>query len=113
MNANTFRARAALASCLCSIWAGLAFTPVATAAEDASAEIGQPQVRAKPAKTTRVGPKRREGKEGSEDAKLEAEEARELYIRRKRRLEQIQAQQQELSEDKRLLATNGRGCRPA
>jgi septal ring factor EnvC (AmiA/AmiB activator) len=54
----------------------------------------------------RVGRKRRQGQEGSDEAKLDAEQARELYIRRKRRLEQIQAQQQELSRDKKLLATN-------
>jgi septal ring factor EnvC (AmiA/AmiB activator) len=54
----------------------------------------------------RIGPKRRSGKEGSEEAKIDAEQARELYIRRKLRLEQIQAQQQELSKDKVTLAAN-------
>jgi murein hydrolase activator len=54
----------------------------------------------------RVPPKRRAGKEGSAEAKLDAEQAKELYLRRKLRLEQIQAQQRELSKDKRTLATN-------
>jgi murein hydrolase activator len=54
----------------------------------------------------RIGPKRRMGKEGSEEAKIDAQQARELYIRRKLRLEQIQAQQQELSKDKVTLAAN-------
>jgi murein hydrolase activator len=54
----------------------------------------------------RVNPRRRVGKEGSAEAKLDAEQARQLYIRRKLRLEQIQAQQRELSKDKRTLASN-------
>ncbi len=54
----------------------------------------------------RLNPNRRKGKEGSEEAKLDANQARELYIRRKMRLEQIQQQQQELSKDKRTLAAN-------
>ena len=54
----------------------------------------------------RISPKRRTGKEGSAEAKIDAEQARELYIRRKLRLEQIKAQQQELSKDKVTLATN-------
>jgi len=54
----------------------------------------------------RIGPKRRLGKEGSEEAKIDAQQALELYIRRKLRLEQIQAQQQELSKDKVTLAAN-------
>ena len=53
----------------------------------------------------RISPKRRAGKEGSAEAKIDAEQARELYIRRKLRLDQIQAQQQELSKDKVTLAT--------
>ena len=52
----------------------------------------------------RINPKRRTGKEGSAEAKIDAEQARELYIRRKLRLDQIQAQQQELSKDKVTLA---------
>ncbi len=54
----------------------------------------------------RVAPKRRTGKDGSAEAKLDAEQAREIYLRRKLRLEQIQSQQRELSKDKRALATN-------
>ncbi len=54
----------------------------------------------------RISPKRRTGKEGSAEAKIDAEQARELYIRRKLRLEQIQAEQQELSKDKVTLAAN-------
>jgi septal ring factor EnvC (AmiA/AmiB activator) len=54
----------------------------------------------------RVNPKRRKGKEGSAEAKMDAEQARDLYLRRKSRLEQIQAEQRELSKDKRTLATN-------
>ena len=37
----------------------------------------------------RISPKRRAGTEGSAEAKIDAEQARELYIRRKLRLEQI------------------------
>ena len=55
---------------------------------------------------TRVPPKRRTGKEGSDEAKIDADQARELYIRRKLRLEQIQEEQQELAKDQRTLATN-------
>lgn len=66
---------------------------------------GQPR-KGKPAVENRVNPKHRSGKLGSDEAKLDADQARELYIRRKHRLEEIQAQQQELSKDKRLLATN-------
>ncbi len=58
------------------------------------------------AATNRVPPKRRTGREGSEEAKIDADEARELYIRRKLRLEQIQAEQQEVTKDKRTLAAN-------
>ncbi len=54
----------------------------------------------------RINPKRRSGKEGSAEAKMDVEQARELYIRRKLRLEQIQVQQQELSKDKAVLASN-------
>ena len=54
----------------------------------------------------RISPMRRTGKEGSAEAKIDAEQARELYIRRSLRLEQIQAQQHELSKDKVTLATN-------
>jgi septal ring factor EnvC (AmiA/AmiB activator) len=61
---------------------------------------------AKPAAQNRVNPVRRKGKEGLEEAKIDADQARELYIRRKLRLEQIQAQQKELTQDKRTLAAN-------
>ena len=54
----------------------------------------------------RISPNRRTGKEGSEEAKIDAEQARELYIRRKLRLEQIQAERVELSKDKVTLAAN-------
>ncbi len=54
----------------------------------------------------RAGPKRRTGKEGSEEAKMDAGQARELYIRRKLRLEQIKAQELEIAKDQRTLATN-------
>ncbi len=54
----------------------------------------------------RVNPKRRSGKEGSAEAKLDAEQARELYLRRKVRLDQIQSEQRELFKDKRTLAAN-------
>ncbi len=54
----------------------------------------------------RINPKQRAGKEGSAEAKIDADQARELYIRRKLRLEQIRAQQRELSRDKWTLATN-------
>ena len=54
----------------------------------------------------RINPKRRVGKEGAEEARLDTEQARELYLRRKARLEQIRAQQQELSKDHVTLAAN-------
>jgi murein hydrolase activator len=54
----------------------------------------------------RVNPKHRTGKEGSEEARIDAGLARELYIRRKLRLEQAQAQQKELANNKRTLAAN-------
>jgi len=46
------------------------------------------------------------GKEGSDDAKLDADQARELYIRRKLRLQQIQAERLEVAREQRTLATN-------
>jgi septal ring factor EnvC (AmiA/AmiB activator) len=101
MNAITFCARAVLIGCISSILAGLAAAPAAIAEDRRE----QPQAKAVK-NNNRAGPKRREGKEGSEEAKLDAAQARELYIRRKRRLEQIQAQQQELTKDKQMLATN-------
>jgi murein hydrolase activator len=57
-------------------------------------------------KSGRAGPARRNGKEGSEEAKMDAAQARELYMRRKLRLEQIRAQQAEAARDQRTLATN-------
>lgn len=70
----------------------------------------QPRLKPKPAVSpaveNRINPKRRAGKEGSEEAKLDSEQARELYIRRKRRLDQIRGQQAELARDRRMLATN-------
>ena len=54
----------------------------------------------------RINPRRRTGSEGSAEAKIDAQQARELYIRRQLRLQQIQAQQQELTKDKAALATS-------
>lgn len=80
----------------------------APAQGSASRVIQQPKAKPKQQAgvQNRVNPKRRQGKEGSQEAKIDADQARELYIRRKLRLEQIKAQQQELSKDKRTLATN-------
>jgi len=64
------------------------------------------QATGKSAVQNRAAPPRRKGKEGSEEAKIDADQARELYIRRKLRLQQIQEQQRELSRDKRTLAVN-------
>lgn len=70
--------------------------------------VQQPKLKPKPVPgvQNRVNPNRRQGKEGSQEAKIDADQARELYIRRKLRLEQIKSQQQELTKDKRALATN-------
>src|SRR5271165_3341620 len=81
------------------------------APQDSASKVERPSTPPKPATAraavqNRVNPKRRQGKEGSEEAKMDADQARELYIRRKLRLEQIQQQQQELSKDKRTLAMN-------
>ena len=54
----------------------------------------------------RINPKHRTGKEGSAEAKIDAEQARELYIRRKLKLTEIQAQQRDLSKDNATLALN-------
>jgi septal ring factor EnvC (AmiA/AmiB activator) len=51
-------------------------------------------------------PKRRKAIEGSDDTKLDAEQARELYIRRKLRLQQNQARRVEIAREQRMLATN-------
>ncbi len=64
------------------------------------------QAAAKRRNQNRVPPKRRIGKAGSEEAKLDAEQAKELYRRRKLKLQQIQAEQRELVKDKRTLAAN-------
>ena len=78
--------------------------------DSASRIVRQDDARISPRRSrsleNRVNPRRRTGKEGSAEAKLDAEQARELYIRRKLRLEQIRAQQKELSRDKWALATN-------
>ncbi|MBI4723750.1 MAG: peptidoglycan DD-metalloendopeptidase family protein [Rhodomicrobium sp.] len=71
-----------------------------------AAPAHKPAAKARTGVENRVPPKRRKGKEGAREAKMDAEQARELYIRRKLRLEQIQAQQRELSKDKRTLAAN-------
>jgi septal ring factor EnvC (AmiA/AmiB activator) len=55
---------------------------------------------------SRPGPKRRKGKEGSEEAQIDADQARELYMRRKLRLQQIQAERAEIAREQRTLATN-------
>jgi|GEM_PF-742301 len=80
--------------------------PQETSARAVKAEPRHERKAKHPGVDNRVKPNKREGREGSEEAKLDAEQARELYIRRKRRLEQIKAQQQELSRDQRQLATN-------
>ena len=54
----------------------------------------------------RISPKRRVGKEGSEEAKIDTVQARELYLRRKARLDEIRAEQQELSKNTLTLASN-------
>ena len=54
----------------------------------------------------RAAPKRRKGKEGGDETKIDAGQARELYNRRKLRLEQIQSEQKEISKDQRTLAAN-------
>ncbi len=54
----------------------------------------------------RARPKHRTGAEGHAEAKIDADQARELYIRRKQRLEQIHAQQKELAKDQHTLAAN-------
>ncbi len=69
-------------------------------------EARKPAARRNRGVENRVHPKRRSGKEGSEEAKLDAEQARELYRRRTIRLQQIQGQQGELTKDKRTLAAN-------
>ena len=57
----------------------------------------------KAAQQNLTGPKHRKG---PADTKLDADQARELYLRRKLRLEQIQAEKKELARDQRALATN-------
>jgi murein hydrolase activator len=57
-------------------------------------------------KSGRAAPARRTGKEGSGEAKIDAAQARELYMRRKLRLEQIRGEQAEASRDQHTLATN-------
>jgi len=54
----------------------------------------------------RTGLKRRTGKEGSEAAKIDADQARELYMRRKLRLQQIQAERLEIAKEQRELAAD-------
>ncbi len=82
-----------------------AFPPAAAEPQSSGSSSASPVVRPN-GQQIRAGPKRRKGKEGSEEAKVDADQARELYLRRKQRLEQIHAQQQELSKDQRTLATN-------
>ncbi|MBJ7534094.1 peptidoglycan DD-metalloendopeptidase family protein [Rhodomicrobium vannielii ATCC 17100] len=82
----------------------------APSASERSPRQGAPRVRSpKPLNKgieNRIKPSRRSGKEGAAEAKLDNEQARELYIRRKARLEEIKARQGELSRDKRTLANN-------
>jgi murein hydrolase activator len=85
--------------------AALGLAQIARAQSTAPAPLAQ-QGEIGNAVQSRIIPKQRRGKEGSAEAKIDAGQARELYIRRKLRLEQIQAQQQELAKDQRTLATN-------
>jgi septal ring factor EnvC (AmiA/AmiB activator) len=80
--------------------------PQPARAEPASGASSASPVIQPNAQQSRAGPKRRKGKEGSEEAKIDADQARELYMRRKLRLEQIQAEQKEISKDQRTLAAN-------
>jgi septal ring factor EnvC (AmiA/AmiB activator) len=121
MNIKTFRPRAVFLSLAAVATASFASLYLQANAEEAdfrgnikTAEAtSDPADQAQKAKQAHppsaknlVNPKRRQGKEGSDEAKLDISQARELYIRRKRRLEEIQSQQQELYKDSRLLATN-------
>ncbi|MBT3070480.1 peptidoglycan DD-metalloendopeptidase family protein [Rhodomicrobium sp. Az07] len=106
----------------------LAFSPEASRAADdlisnffgsgdaekagAQSPSGPPATRARASRPVnkgiknRINPRRRSGKKGSAEAKLDIEQARELYIRRKMRLEEIKARQGELARDRRTLANN-------
>lgn len=77
-----------------------------SAEPDASGGAAQPAQRHTVQKGVRAGPSRRPGADESNAAKLDAAQARELYLRRKLRLEQIRGQQAEAANDQRRLATN-------
>ena len=108
------RLPAALAFLLLAAGIAVTVSRAETPSQDSASKVVHPRQEEAPAGVyrhnrgvqNRISPKRRAGKEGSAEAKLDAEQARELYIRRKLRLEQIQAEQQELSKDKVTLATN-------
>jgi septal ring factor EnvC (AmiA/AmiB activator) len=88
---------------LFSSQAGQAQTPAP--ASSSGSPVIQPDAPQK-SPQTRAGPKRRKGQEGSDEAQLDAEQARELYIRRKLRLKQIQAERAEIAREQKTLATN-------
>jgi murein hydrolase activator len=103
-------------ACLSAAAALLLSLPQAGLAQTAApgSSSASPVIRAEPPQNGSAGdksaparpaPKRRSGKEGS-DATLDAEQAREIYNRRKLRLQQIQERRTELAKEQRDLATN-------
>ena len=88
----------------CGVTAGFLLVASQATAEEADApatSAAAPVVRAVP-KPAHPAPKRPAGA----DSKLDAAQARQLYYLRKQRLDQIRAQQDEVSKDQRTLATN-------
>lgn len=102
--AARIRRAAATASLLCfavctQIETAFAQTPAAGGAAATVADASKAKERAK----NRTKPARARNKD---EAKLDAEQARELYRRRQRRLDEISQEQKDLTRDTRLLATD-------
>lgn len=66
-----------------------AATAASFIAPNLGAQATEQQNSSHPVAENRINPKHRQGREGSDEAKLDADQARELYIRRKHRLEEI------------------------
>ncbi len=82
--------------------------PVPVAPAKAARPVAPKKVVASPAPAAPNRPvlPRSDVKQAAQSAQVDAEQARELYIRRKRRLDQIGAQQRELDNDKQALTRN-------
>jgi len=87
-------------------WAETAAPGASSASPVIHADPPQKNSGAETGAPSHPGPKRGKAKEGSEEAKLDAAQARELYKRHQLRLQQNQARRLEIAKEQRALAAN-------